>query len=416
MNFLRPLPCAAALCVGLALTVPARADIIKLGYIDPFSGPAAGINENQSRSLKFVVEMANREGWAGEHKFEVVDFDGKGSTPESLQQLKSATDQGIRYIVQGLSSAVGLAFADAINRHNERNPGKEVLYLTPTNQADELTNEKCNFWLFRFDSSASMKTEGLTTFLAQDKAIKKVYLINQNYPAGQAVAQAVKSSLKRKRPDIEIVGDDLHPLFQVKDFAPYITKIRASGADAVVTGNWSADLTLLLKASKEASLKTPFYTYHGATRGVPTALAAAGVDSVNVVTYWNPNDNPDALKTLLTPFNAQYNNDDFMILPFYSMVQMLSKAVKNAKSTAPLQVAYALEGLNVSSFNGEQQMRKSDHQIQQSLLLAKWAKVDGKAVKYDLEKTGYGFKTVAQVDPYTSSLPTSCQMKRPSNP
>jgi len=257
-----------------------------------------------------------------------------------------------------------------------------------------------------------MRAEGLTSLMAKDKAIHKVYLINQNYAAGTQTSAVVRENLKRKRPDIEIVGDDLHPLFQVKDFAPYVAKIKASGADAIVTGNWSADLTLLIKAAKDAGLKVPFYTYHAATKGVPTALAAAGAEQVSVITYWNPGDDPAAVKTLLQPFKARYD-EDFAILPFYTMVRMLSQAVKDARSTEPIAVAKALEGMRIQSFNGEVQMRKSDHQIQQSLLLAQWGKVDGKTVRWDMEKTGHGFKTIGKVDAYTAALPTTCQMKRP---
>jgi branched-chain amino acid transport system substrate-binding protein len=177
--------------------------------------------------------------------------------------------------VQAHSSAIGLGLIDAINRYNDRNPGKELIYLNVTNGAPEMTNEKCSFWHFRFDSNQDMKTEALTTFLASDRSVKKVYLINQNYPTGQQTSAGVRANLKVKRPDIEIVGDDLHPMLAVKDFAPYVAKIKAANPDVVVTANWSADLTLLLKAAKDSGLKTPFYTYNAATTGVPTALAAA---------------------------------------------------------------------------------------------------------------------------------------------
>lgn len=408
ITYLRPVAIALA---GL-FCVACFAETIKIAHIDPFSGPAAGINENASRSFKFVVDLANRSGWAGMNTFEVIDFDGKGSPQESLQQLKNATDQGIHYVVQGLSSAVGLALIDAINRHNERNPGKEVVYLNPTNQANEMTNEKCSFWHFRFDSNIDMRSESLTSFLAKDKSIKKIYLINQNYAMGQQASAAVKSSLKRKRPDIEIVGDDLHQMLQVKDFSPYVAKIKASGADAVVTANWSADLTLLIKAAKDASLKTPFYTYNGATKGIPTALAASGAENVKLVTYWTPNDDVNASKAVIEPFKAKYD-DDFVVLPFYNLVKMLSKSVKDAKSSHPAVVARMLEGMKIQSLNGELEMRKSDHQIQQPLLIANWAKTNGKDVRYDLEKTGFGWKTIEKFDSFIASTPTSCQMKRP---
>ncbi len=390
----------------------ATAETIKLAHIDPFSGPAAGIVTNANNSLRQVVEIANKEHWAGNNTLEVVNFDGKGSPAESIQQLNTAIDQGVRYIVQAHSSAVGLALIEAVNRYNDRNPGKEVVYLDVTNGAPELTNEKCSFWHFRFDSNQDMKTQALVTFLAADPKIKRVYLINQNYSTGQQTSVGVKAELKKKRPDIEIVGDDLHPMLAVKDFSPYIAKIKAANPDVVVTANWSADLTLLLKAAKDSGLNTPFYTYNAATTGVPTALAAAGATNVKLVTYWNPNDDPSTSKAVIEPFKAKYN-DDFVVLPYYATVRLLTQAADNAKSWDPVKVAFAMEGLKVPSLNGQVEMRKSDHQIQQAQVVSSWTKANGKDVKYDLEKTGYGWKTQQTFDPYVSALPTSCQMKRP---
>jgi len=405
--------CLAIAATLTCLSASALAETIRIAHIDPFSGPAAGIVENANRTLRMVVDISNREKWAAGNTLEIVNFDGKGSPQESLAQLKNVADQGFRYIVQAHSSAVGLGLIDAVNRHNERNPGKEIVYLNVTNGAPEMTNEKCSFWHFRFDGNQDMKTEALTTFIAKQPGVKKVYLINQNYATGQQTSVGVRAGLKAKRPGIEIVGDDLHPMLAVKDFSPYVAKIRASGADAVVTANWSADLTLLLKAAKESGLKTAFYTYNAATTGVPTALAGAKVDDVKLVTYWNPNDDLAAAKTVMEPFRAKYD-DDFVVMPYYSTIRLLTQAATNAKSFEPMAVARAMEGLKVKSLNGEVEMRKTDHQIQQPQVVASWTKADGKEVRYDLEKTGYGWKTLEKYEPFVSALPTSCQMKRPA--
>jgi len=403
-----PLAAAAALiCSG------ACAETVRIAYIDPFTGPAASINDNAVKTLKSVVEIANRDNWAGGNTLEVVEFDGRGNPQESLLQLKNATDQGIRYVVQGLSSSVALALIEAINKHNERNPGKEMVYLDPTNQAPELTNEKCSYWHFRFDSHAEMRAAALASALAKDKSLKKVYLINQNYALGQQTSAAVRAGLKQRRPDIEIVGDDLHPMLSVKDFSPYVTKIKASGAEAVVTANWSGDLTLLLKAAKDANLKVPFYTFNSGTTGIPAAMAAAGLEGVRNVTYWNPNDDANAARPILDAFNKKYN-DDFVVMPFYSLVATLAKGIARAKSTNPVQVAAAMEGLKVRSLNGEIEMRKEDHQIIQPLFIASWTRRDGKEVQFEQEKTGYGWKTVEKVDASVSALPSACRMKRPA--
>ncbi len=105
-----------------------------------------------------------------------------------------------------------------------------------------------------------MKIDALTTAIAKEKDAKKVYLINQDYAYGQSVSRVAREMIGKKRPDIQIVGDELHPTGKVKDFSPYIAKIKASGADTVLSGNWGNDLALLIKAAEEAGSKVTFYT------------------------------------------------------------------------------------------------------------------------------------------------------------
>ncbi|HBO77422.1 MAG TPA: branched-chain amino acid ABC transporter substrate-binding protein [Cupriavidus sp.] len=416
MTKLRPLVTgvAAVVALGSALVSGvAAADTVKIAFIDPLSGLMAPVGQNQLKSWQYVADVANQKNWAGAHKFEVVGFDNKLSPQESLTILKQAVDQNIRYIVQGNGSAVGLALEDAVAKHNERNPGKEIVYLNYAAVDPDMTNSKCNYWHFRLDANSDMKMEALTTYLAKDPNVKKVYLINQNYSFGHQVARAAKEYLKRKRPDIQIVGEDLHPLAQVKDFAPYAAKIKASGADTVITGNWGSDLALLIKAGKDAGLPVNYYTYYAATTGVPTAMGASGAEHVKYISYFAPNDGNAKTSAVLDGFKKKYN-DDFYVMAAYSGIAFLAKAMKDTGSTDPVKVAKAMEGAKVESMNGTVEMRNTDHQAQQPLVVATWTKVNGKDIKFDQENTGYGWKTNAQLDQFVAAQPTSCQMKRPN--
>jgi branched-chain amino acid transport system substrate-binding protein len=275
-----------------------------------------------------------------------------------------------------------------------------------------MTNSRCSFWHFRFDANSDMKLEALTSYMAGQKDIKKVYIIGQNYSFGHQVSRAVKDYLKRKRPDVQIVGDDLHPIGQVKDFAPYIAKIKASGADSVITGNWGADLALLVKAGKDADLKANFYTLYAGTTGVPTAIGAAGAGRMKMVAYWHPNNESYSGGDIVTAFKKKYN-DDFYGMATYTATAMLSKAIRESGSTDPVKVALRMSGMKIKSLNGDVEMRRADHQLQQPLYLVSWSKVDGKQVKFDQENTGYGWKTEKKIDTWVAAQPTSCQMKRP---
>ncbi len=409
---LRRLLCAASLIV-LCSAPNAFAETVRIAFIDPLSGPFAPVGQNQLKSWQLSADLANAGKWAGKDTLEVVGFDNKASPQESLTQLKNAIDQGFRYVAQGNGSGVALALVDAINKHNERNPGKEIVFLNYAAVDPDLTNGKCSFWHFRLDANSDMKMEALTSFMAKDQSIKKVYIIGQNYAFGHQVTRAAKEYLKRKRPDVQIVGDDLHPIGQVKDFSPYVAKIKASGADTVITGNWGADLALLIKAAKDADLKANFYTYYAGTTGVPTAMGAAGADHVKFVGYWNPNNETFSGHEIVEAFKKKYN-DDFYTMATYTGIELLARAIKESKSNDPVKVAFAMEGMKVNSLNGEVEMRKTDHQLQQPLYIATWVKVDGKTVKYDQENTGYGWKTDQKIDTYVAAQPTSCQMKRPA--
>lgn len=402
-----------SLAVAAAFSaLPAGAETVKVAFIDPLSGPFAPVGQNLLKSFQAVADVANREKWAPGHSFEVTGFDNKASPQESLTVLKAAIDQGYRYIVQGNGSGAAGALIDAINKHNERNPGKEVVFLNYAAVDPDLTNSKCSFWHFRLDANSDMKMEALTSFLAKDKSVKKVYIIGQNYAHGQQVTRAAKEYLKRKRPDIEIVGDDLHPIGSVKDFSPYVAKIAASGADVVITGNWGSDLALLVKAARDGSLKAKFYTYYGYTTGVPTVMGAAAADYVRYVGTWNVNNETYAGKELVESFKKKYN-DDYYGETTYSALQLLGLGIKQAKTTDPVKVAFAMEGLRFKSLNGEVEMRKTDHQLQQPIYVTTWTKANGKDVKFDQENTGYGWKTEQKIDAYVASQPTSCNMKRP---
>ncbi|KRB79929.1 branched-chain amino acid ABC transporter substrate-binding protein [Noviherbaspirillum sp. Root189] len=392
----------------------AMADTVKIAVIDPLSGPFAALGENQLKSWQFMGEVANKEKWAGEHTLEFVAFDNKASPQESLNQLKRAIDGGFRYIAQANGSGAGLALIDAINKYNERNPGKEVIYINHGAVDPELTNGKCSFWHFSFDSNSDMKMQALVEHMSQNKSIKKVYIIGQDYAFGRSVSRTAKEYLKGKRPDVEIVGDDLHPIGQVKDFAPYVSKIKASGADTVITGNWGADLSLLIKASKDAGVDANFYTYYAVLKGAPTAMGSAGAGKVKYVGVWNVNNESGAGKDIVEAFKAKFN-DDYTWMQTHSAVTMLSKAIREAKTTDPVKVALKMEGMTVKSLNGDVTMRAADHQLQQPLYIAVWSKAGDKDVRFDQEGTGFGWKTEKKVPAEVATQPTACKMKRPAS-
>lgn len=409
-----------------------EANTVQIAYIDPLSGAFANVGEAVLKQFQFVADDINKRNLTGGPKLEIIGFDNKASPQESLGLLKRVVDRGIRYITQGTGSNVSGALIDAVQKHNDRNQNQSIVFLNYTGADPDFTNSKCSFWHFRFDANSDMKMEAMTTYIAKDPKVKNVYLINMNYSFGQAVSRAAKEYLARKRPDIRIVGDDLHPMGQVKDFAPYVAKMKAANADIVITGNWGSDMQLLIKAAKDAGLNAPFYTYFGGGAGVLTSIGGAGEKTVKQISEWHMNIKPNKTEKFANEFNKKYGGPPahvtFYLLRVNNEMYMLAEAMKQAKSTDPLKVALKLEGMKYEGDTGEVEMRAVDHQLIQPLYISTIAKAyrDPKSndsnsknmgtdpdVKYDVEDTGYGFKTDARMESYVTAQPTSCQMRRP---
>ena len=403
---------ACALLAGLLVPPVFAADVIRIAHMDPMSGPFGLVGESLARHFDAVVDDINaRGGVLNGTKFEVVHFDNKGSPQESTVLLKQIIDSQIRFVTQGGGSNVAHALVDALAKHNGRNPDSAVLYLNFAAQDPTLTNDKCSFWHFRFDAHVDMKLAAITDYIARQKELHKVYLLNQDYAFGQAISAAAKDMLGNKRPDIAIVGDDLHPLGKVKDFSPYIAKIRASGAEAVITGNWGSDLSLLIKASKQSGLTVTYYTLNAHNAGIPSAIGAAGEDHIKQVLTWHDNVEDNKIEKFASDYKARFKSD-FYYNTAKTELEMLARAMNEARSTDPLQVARALEGMKYMSDTGSVWMRADDHQLMQPIYIATFTKL-GKGVKYDVGNTGYGWKTDVRTEARDTVMPTSCKMERP---
>jgi len=402
----------------LALTVSSAAvmaDNIKIAFIDPLSGPFASTGTNGLHQFEFAADyMINANGGVlGGDTFEILGFDNKISPKESLIQLQVAIDQGVRFIVQGNSSGVANALTEAVNKHNKRNPESRVLFLNYAAVDPALTNDKCNFWHFRFDANADIKMDALTDVIAGDDSIKKVYIIGQDYSFGKAVAAAAVSDLTAKRPDIEIVGNELHPIGKVKDFTPYSRKIVASGADAVITGNWGSDMVGLGKSVIENGYTGPIYTYYAAGSGITGAFGESGKGVVRVVTEGQVNTPvSDEASAYYNAFLAKYPAGNIDQPRISNTIGMLAQAIEEAGTSVDVvAVANALEGMEYDSIWGSKIfMRPGDHQVIQDIHIAAHT---NEGVTFAFDGSDYGIVVESTIKMAAMDSTSTCQMKRP---
>jgi len=393
---------------------------IQLALIEGMSGPFANTGEAVLRNLVWAVERVNARGGVstqeGKRRLVLNRYDSKGQSEEALTSLRSAIDSGSQFVFQGNSSANAAALIDAIQKHNDREPTRRVLFLNYAAVDPALTQDKCNFWHFRFDAHADMRMLALMQVLKQDSKLKSVYLIGQDYSFGQSVLREAKLQLEKLRPDIQIAGEELHPLGRVRDFLPYATKIKASGAQAVITGNWGNDLSLLVKAAKDVGYEGKFYTFYGNALGAPAAMGEAGVGRVLAVAEWMPNVPGAESAKFYQSFKLRFPkpSEDYLHLRMQLMMEALAQSIEKAGSSEPLAVALQLENAEVSMAGQRGKMRAQDHQFQQPMTVAMMAKQGGPDVPFDVEGSGYGFKVVRQFKAQELELPSVCKMNRPN--
>lgn len=414
-----------ALLLGTSLAAMAQSAVpptlppIRIALIESLSGPFANTGEAVFRNLVWATERVNARGGVklagGPRNLLIERYDNKGQNEEALVALRSAIDDGVTLIAQGNSSAIAAALMDAINKHNQREPGKRVLFLNYSAVDPILTNEKCSYWHFRFDAHADMRMAALMEVLKDDKKLKSIYLIGQDYSFGQAVLREARKQIGLQRPDVQIVGDELHPIGRVKDFIPYAVKIKASGAQAVLTGNWGNDLTLLIKAAKEVGYEGKFYTFYGNALGVPAALGDAGVGKVIAVAEWFPNAPGASSEAFYQAFRQRFPKpqDDYVHMRMQLLIEALAQSIEKAGTTDSVAVADQLERAKLTFSGHRGAMRAVDHQFQQPLMVAVMDRQGAPGVKFDVEGSGYGFRVIKTIALERAEQPQSCNMVRP---
>ncbi len=424
---------SASLLPAFSASAQAPQPSIKLALIEALSGAFANTGEAVFRNIVWAIERVNARGGVrlsdGSQRLLTLErYDNKGLVEEALSAFKAALDDGAQVILQGNSSAVAAALIDAVNKHNarqqadnERSPAKRVVFLNYSAVDPILTNEKCSPWHFRFDAHADMRMSALFELIKTERDVKSVYLIGQDYSFGQAVLREARKQLAAKRPDIRTAGDELHPLGRVKDFLPYASKIKASGADAVITGNWGNDLTLLVKACKEVGYEGRFYTFYGNALGTPAAIGDAGLGKVFAVADWLPNVPTPESQAFYRAFKARYPKpqDDYVHLRMQLMIELLANALNGvalngvAASGAAIDMQALRERISRGSATLAGQtlrMRPEDGQAQQPLVVGVMEKLGSPGVQFDVEGSGYGFRVVRQITAAQAEVSHGCVM------
>ncbi|MEZ5890188.1 MAG: branched-chain amino acid ABC transporter substrate-binding protein [Xanthobacteraceae bacterium] len=401
---------ATALALA-ALTLPAQAEPLHIGILESLSGSQTSTGRLYATATQFVIDEANAKGGYNGEKIIVTEYDNAGTTTGAAAKFQQLVADGVHVIVQGSSSAVGGQVSEDVRKYNLRNPDKKIIYLNFGAEALELTGEKCHFHSFRMTTTAPMRVGALVNVMKEEGTLgKRVYSINQNYSWGKDMEDAIKSHAADG--GYEVVETVLHDVNKIQDFAPFVAKIQAAKPDTVMTGNWSNDLLLLMKAAGDAGLKTRFAT---AFLDQPGNIGNAG---------------PVALGHYVAhTFNVELAKGDFADryqkfsghIPTYiepqavNALRMLFEASRSVDfgggKIDTTKIAEAMEKTKLETDIGTITFRKEDHQALLPVVVSQVSK----DAKYPADGTDMGFKPlkVVQAAEVIYPVQASCKMNRP---
>lgn len=403
----------APVAVACALSIPCSvgAEPLKIGFNESYSGPIAPVGKMVVDAGKFAIDLLNAAGGFNGQPIQVVEYDNESTSTGASTKFKQSAADGVHIIIQGGGSGVAGQLTEDIKKHNQRNKTKPIIYLNTSAQASELTGEKCHFYHFSFSAPAPMRVNALVRAMQEAGELgKRVYSINQNYSWGADVENAIV--LNSKLGGYEVIEKVLHEVNKIQDFAPFAAKIKAANVDTVLTGNWSNDLLLLMKATGDAGLKVRFGTLF---LDQPGSLANAGSTAVgHYLANMNSSDSYD--QKINEDYKKRYGHFPIFAEPqAYQAVMALGEALKKVDfKGGPVDVkaiALALENVSYKSPYGVITMRKDDHQAYNPIVVSKVTR----EAKFKADGTDMGFQTVKVVPGAEAIFPVqaSCKMERP---
>ncbi|MGD1877262.1 MAG: branched-chain amino acid ABC transporter substrate-binding protein [Kiloniellaceae bacterium] len=408
---MRHISLIALVVAGSLSAAPLAAKPLKIGIIESLSGAQTSTGRMFANGVHYGIDRINAAGGVNGEPVEVVEYDNAGGPTEAADKFRQAQADGINIIIQGASSAIAGPLNEDVRKHHIRTPGNELMYNNVGADAMELTGEKCHFYHFRYTSPAPMRVNALLSTMKEQGTLgTRVYSLNQNYSWGQDMQAATAADTAMG--DYEVVGEVLHDVNKIQDFAPFVAKIKAANPDTVITGNWSNDLLLLMKAAGDAGLKVRFAT---AFLDQPGNIANAGETALGHYIA-NAYDNSAADGSFADDYKAAEGHLPTFVEPqaafaVGALQEALAKVSSEGGDVNVTKIAEALEDTTYESPVGPISVRKEDHQTIRPVVVSKVVK----NAKYPADDTDMGFQMVKVVPGEEAIYPvqSSCEMKRP---
>ena len=347
---------------------------IKVGILDPYTGPAAVFANDALNSFKLELNEINKKGVLGT-KIEFTTRDTKFKVDVGLSAAKELVMmEKVDLLVGTINSAVSLAVSDYAK-------AEKIPFIVWISKSEKITGEKGHRYVFSTAENTFMAGKAGGVALSK-KPFIKYWIAGDDYEYGHAIADAAWRNLKALKPNVERIGQSWWKVGE-PDLIPYLTAIMAAKPDAVILATGGASMTNALKQIKATGMseKVPIWIHTATDHAVLKPLgpeAPEGVLGTMDYHFYHP-DTP-ANKAFVKAFRDAYGSPPgFPAFHGYITAHLIAKAFNKAGALDREKFINALEGMKVNSPAGEVEMRACDHQA----VLPMFMGVTKKVPQYD---------------------------------
>ncbi len=349
-------------------------EVIKVGIVDTYSGPATTFTQDVLDGFKLALEEINAKGVLGK-KIEFITRDDKFKPDIALSMAKELVlKENVDILMGTINSASALAISDFCKK-------EKVPFLVTFAKSDKITGSKGHRYVFNMNENTEMAGRAAARVLAK-KPYVKYWIAGDDYEYGHAIANSVFNHLKQLNPKVQKVGESWWKVGET-DFTPYITQILSAKPDFIIVATGGAGMVNFQKAAKSTGLnkKISFYQHTGIELSTLMPQGQnAPEDVYGTANYLFYYPETQENKTFAETFYKKYNRyPKSGALYGYLTAHFIAKAFEKAGKVDREKFIDAMEGLKLKSPIGELEVRKCDHQIMLPIFFG----VTKKSPKYD---------------------------------
>src|ERR1700719_1035117 len=342
---------AAAACTTLLAAPALAAEPIKIGVPVGLSGANSVVAPSVVQSAELAVAEINAKG-------------GVLGRPLALDVADDASGAaGAQKAFDALIFQKKVNVLISMETSAARNAGLPIVARgkTPFIYTSFYEGKSCSPYLYVNAWVPEQQVPPIVDYFNKEKKAKSYFLIGSDYAFGRGMLAFTKGYIEKTGG--KVVGEEYLPM-DGSDWTSIISKLKASGTDAIITSTaGGAPNVTLTKQLRAAGVSLP-YGNLAVDEGTAKSMGADAEGiflSASYVTGIDSAANKGFLAAMQKKFGAELKTPNDLSVPEYEGVYAYKAAVEKAGGTDPQKVLAALADVSVDGPRGAIRMGKQRH-------------------------------------------------------